>query len=55
MMSGLNTTSDADDREANELERGSSAASSGHDMPLPGLFDFIGAHVGGELAEEIWR
>jgi len=23
--------------------------------PLPGVMDFIGAHVGGELAEERWR
>ena len=24
-------------------------------QPLPGVMDFIGAHVGGELAEELWR
>jgi hypothetical protein len=23
--------------------------------PLPGVMDFVGAHVGGELAEELWR
>jgi hypothetical protein len=24
-------------------------------FPLPGVMDFIGAYVGGELAEERWR
>jgi hypothetical protein len=56
MMSGLKmTTVDADDRETNELEREGAAAYASYDAPLPGLFDFIGAHVGGELAEEILR
>jgi hypothetical protein len=31
------------------------AAHASEDQPLPGVMDFIGAHVGGELAEERWR
>jgi|GEM_PF-4896552 hypothetical protein len=28
---------------------------SAHIPPLPGVMDFVGAHIGGELAEERWR
>lgn len=31
------------------------ALAPSHANPLPGVMDFIGADVGGELAEELWR
>ena len=46
---------EADDRseEAADGERHATATSNA--QPLPGVMDFLGAHVGGELAEERWR
>lgn len=32
-----------------------SAAGAYHIDPLPGVMDYLGAHVGEELAEELWR
>ncbi len=48
-------------READEsvreetMEHNHRAAAPSYANPLPGVMDFIGAHVGGELAEERWR
>ena len=36
-------------------EHDQSALAPSYANPLPGVMDFIGAHVGGELAEERWR
>lgn len=47
---------DADEsrrEEALDGERYITAVSNA--FPLPGVMDFLGAHVGGELAEERWR
>jgi hypothetical protein len=56
MMSASSMASTStDEHQTEELTGEGVPMHSGHDRPLPGLFDFIGAHIGGELAEEIWR
>ena len=48
-------------READEsvreetMEHNQRAPAPAYANPPPGVMDFIGAHVGGELAEERWR
>lgn len=42
-------------REEAEHKQRAPAPSPSYANPLPGVMDFVGAHVGGELAEERWR
>jgi hypothetical protein len=47
---------DADERGGETITSPEQADTGGaHAQPLPGVMDFVGANVGGELAEERWR
>lgn len=47
---------DADERRGERVTEPDTADTGAiHAQPMPGVMDFIGAHVGGELAEERWR
>jgi len=49
-------TRDAEDGRGEQNAESERCASAGSNAaPLPGVMDFVGAHVGGELAEERWR
>ncbi len=50
-----NTVREADESAREDAaDRDRRAWALGYVAPLPGVMDFVGAHVGGELAEERW-
>lgn len=53
--SGATAHDAQDDRREDGAAGEQPATTSTSASPLPGVMDFVGAHVGGELAEERWR
>lgn len=54
-VSGATAHDVQDDRREDGAAGEQPATTSTSASPLPGVMDFVGAHVGGELAEERWR